>query len=575
MSDQLRFRFGLDDGVSGTAKTIKTGIEGIKKAFADVAASAKVSTAAWKDHFKAVGEFNEKLNFSLELFHKIAEPIVAVSEKVFDLGKEFTKATYEAGEFAERSHIAFTAMLGSGKAADDVMKSIVSTASTLPITTQQAFGYATSLITGGFKGGDLRTLLTAVSDIGALNPANQAGAQEELVSHLRRIKGEGFLDERSLRSLAGIGINEATLSARIGHYLGIPIEQVRDAVGKRKVSVDVGIASILDTIKATEGGKIGNLSGQLAETSGGLISTIKSRFFEAAMGLSEGPGFSAFTGFLKNIRDLTDQTSTTGQRLKTTIGDTFNSIFTNIFGRFAGATGRSTVEGIFDKIMDAAKQLPGIINAVFDDISGLFEGFFGGDVAKGWKNLFNPDSIRALRPAFEGIGSALRIAVNVAGQLAEVLAPVLKILGYGAAIGSGANVGATVGTRFGPLGTVIGAVGGGLAGGLGAAYLGSGLTTPEIPGHAEGGITTGAHVAMVGEAGPELIMPLPAGGLSAVGGGGGGGRSVSVGEIHVHVDGSKHGGEDQALKEQVREGTLQALHEILEALNLEMGAGAV
>jgi hypothetical protein len=54
------------------------------------------------------------------------------------------------------------------------------------------------------------------------------------------------------------------------------------------------------------------------------------------------------------------------------------------------------------------------------------------------------------------------------------------------------------------------------------------LTSLNIPALADGGITTGAQIALIGEAGPEAVVPLPT--LDALiqraGGGGGGGGQV-------------------------------------------------
>jgi hypothetical protein len=571
--EQLSWKFGLDDGVSAPAKKIKTGLESVNSAFRNLGASAKEAGNRMTEGIKKFGEINEKLYFSIELFKKFAEPVVELGEKVFDLGKEFAKAAYESAEFSEKSTIAFKAVLGDGAKASKLMEEIVTTASKLPITTQSAIGYATSFITGGFKPEEISNLLTAVGDIGALNPANTAGAQEELVSHLRRTREEGFLDFRSLRGMAGIGINEGTLSANIGKALKIPLDQVREAIEHRKVGMDVGIKAILDTIASTEGGRLGNLSNQLAETPGGLLTTIKSRFFEAAMDLSEGPGFKALTGMLKNIRDLTDLTTDKGRQLKAAVGETFNSIFTSLFGKFSGASGKSGLEEILDRVTNLFWKLPDVVEAVFGDIGDLLTGFFGKDFSKQWGDIFDAQKIRAMGPAFESIGVSLRKLVDIAGRLAGILLPVFEFF-----IAHPALAGAIVGTVGGfsagiPLAAATGGwsiVAGAVAGGLGGAGLGAYLGHSDLPAHGAGGITTGEHVARVGDGGSELIAPLPAGGLASLMGGGGG-RSISVGEIHIHLaDGE---GASQDVKEQVRQGTALALQQILEAMNLEMGAG--
>jgi len=68
----------------------------------------------------------------------------------------------------------------------------------------------------------------------------------------------------------------------------------------------------------------------------------------------------------------------------------------------------------------------------------------------------------------------------------------------------GATLGLMAGLLFGPVGGLIGATVGGIAGNI---FLGSGAV-PEANKHAMGGIMTKPHVGMIGEAGPEAVIPL-------------------------------------------------------------------
>jgi hypothetical protein len=88
-------------------------------------------------------------------------------------------------------------------------------------------------------------------------------------------------------------------------------------------------------------------------------------------------------------------------------------------------------------------------------------------------------------------------------------------LGAGADIAggalTGASTGAMIGSLAGPLGTAIGGALGGVIGGGMSLYDNWGTLTgkgKEVPKHAEGGIATKPSVGMIGEAGPEAILPL-------------------------------------------------------------------
>jgi phage-related minor tail protein len=55
---------------------------------------------------------------------------------------------------------------------------------------------------------------------------------------------------------------------------------------------------------------------------------------------------------------------------------------------------------------------------------------------------------------------------------------------------------------------------------------GKGFDVPDIPMLAEGGIVTSAQLAMIGERGPEAVIPLSK--LGSMGFGGGGGMNINV-----------------------------------------------
>ena len=70
------------------------------------------------------------------------------------------------------------------------------------------------------------------------------------------------------------------------------------------------------------------------------------------------------------------------------------------------------------------------------------------------------------------------------------------------------GLGAAAGTAFGPAGTIIGGVGGAIVGGVAGA----------VTAMAEGGVVMKPTLALVGEAGPEAVIPLTDGGAGGMGG---------------------------------------------------------
>lgn len=140
---------------------------------------------------------------------------------------------------------------------------------------------------------------------------------------------------------------------------------------------------------------------------------------------------------------------------------------------------RELAQMIGDTLIPLLFKLPGLI----DDITNAFtlmqpvlntlKGFFMALGAVAWVVL----------KIIEGIGDALAY-ITGSGKAGEV----------GASAAAGAGLGAAIGSVIPGVGTAVGAVVGGLLGGIGALH--------------EGGITTGPSVNLIGEAGPEAVIPL-------------------------------------------------------------------
>jgi tape measure domain-containing protein len=154
------------------------------------------------------------------------------------------------------------------------------------------------------------------------------------------------------------------------------------------------------------------------------------------------------------------------------LGLTFDSVFENLDkGQKAMAAGGALVAGV--------------LSGVFSDMAGGAISF-GDALAKATRSIVG-SFVR------QGVAAVVAAALTKASFLGPLVIPVA------AAAGAGAN----------------------------AMFQGL-LSALSIPALADGGITTGAQIALIGEAGPEAVVPLPT--LDALiqraGGGGGGGGQV-------------------------------------------------
>lgn len=609
MPDGFNWAVGIGDaGASENVAKIAKSLEGLEKELKEVGTHTKETS----EGLHSFGMKALELNQVLEVGKKIGEAFKEVGEIVFDMGKEFVKSTFEAAEFGESAEIAFKTLLGSAEASKQLMDDIVKTASRLPITTQQSVGYATSLITAGFKPDEMKTLLTAISDIGALNPGKQDEARDMLVGELRRIKGEGFLDERVLRSLGSIGVSSPKLFEQLGKQLGVGnnSDQIRKLIGERKVDSDQAVYAILQTLAKTEGGHLGNLSNELADTITGLFSTVKSRFFEAAKDLAEGPGFKAMQGFLKNVVALTDSTTESGKRMKGAIGDTFNAIMTTIFGGGAGQDGKTNLEIIFGKILDFAQGIPATISAAGNVIKSFFGGLFGDidTLDTDWSKAFSAESINGLAPTFHDVGESIRNIAKIIGDLVVTMTPLINIVAavtgfvtrHGESVG-GAAAGAKIGSVIPGVGTAGGALVGGAIGGYvetkeasydqaraqGLDYDQAIRASEHGMKFADGGVVTGeVNNATIGEGGEtEVVAPLSrlqefmdGQGSGGSGGGSGGNHNftlnvrVDVGGGSAQASNPEHLDLAQEILQRVKEELPSTLQSMFEQLLLEGAA---
>jgi phage-related protein len=183
----------------------------------------------------------------------------------------------------------------------------------------------------------------------------------------------------------------------------------------------------------------------------------------------------------------------------------------------------------------AVEFVMGWFNALRNVVTGfikILQGIFQGDLSKvmeGFKQLFS-GAIAAVVQFFIGMPRA--IFNNIGGALTNLGRDMVGAIVNGIKSAAG-NIGSAI------LGAIPG--GGAIAGAIG----GVGGAVKKIFPFAEGGIVTGPTLGLVGEAGPEAIIPLDR--LSSVTGGGG---------ITINVAGTVITERD--LVEQIRVGLLRS-----------------
>jgi hypothetical protein len=436
----------------------------------------KVKAGALGINFSAIQEGGKLFTFDLAEGAALAfEAIKKVGEAVIDLGKEIIKTVATA----EDLNLAIKLDVGE-EGAEKVNKLAESFQGTrfddklikealLPILEES----------GDEHSDQWDDLLTAATDVATRRNTGTAGAKAALGA-LRSIE---IQPQKIKGSLKELGIKQKDFYDDLGDLLGISAVAAEKQVKAGKVKSQTLLSVALNQIAEREGGALGNATNQGAKTLGTALErlgNLKENLFEKLVG---SPGFAKLQEFLTTFVD--------------------------------------TMEG------DAGTELMGKIGDAFAEVFGY---------------LASPEGIQRLENGVKSVASGIGSAVDAATVLFHWFT---KIVDAAGAIAAPLNSLRQVGLRLAGGGSDEGEAGGGNVGGkfknrlrelfaagkIDQAGIAQALSTGVIPAFASGGIVDRPTLALVGEAGPEAIVPLGGGRHSVDLGGGpssGGGPSISI-----------------------------------------------
>lgn len=410
----------------------------------------------------------EGLKTALELVHKVVDTFV-------DLGKELIKTA------ASTQDLNLALELTTGKeGAKQFTELAESFARTTRFSAAQMKEAWLPLLDVGLKEPKLiDDLTTAATDIAARTHGGVAKVQEVLGSFRQMF----LRDQISRGTFTSLGITQENFFKSLGKQLGVTAQEAEKMAKQHKVASDRLLNTALSEIAARQGGAIGG--GALAGrgTLGGTLEKLgqlKETLFE---GVANSPGMQAVQGFLENF--ISVMSGDIGKDLVKTLSDAF----TSLFGDLSGPDGLQKMKTVL------------------------------GDIGKTIKEVFSQENIKAFVDMIKGVLENVTEVVKEIGQLSKgtffeshKLTPEEK-----AAYERGD-------TDF--LGNPLPATGGeGKFRGRGA-----GGSWDDVPKFASGGIVSRPTLALVGEDGPEAIVPLDRS-ASMVGGS----RTIHVGGINIVV----------------------------------------
>lgn len=479
----------------------------------------KVRAGALSLNFSAFEQGGHFLQFDLaEGAALAAEGIHKVVEGVVDLGAEMIKA---AGE-AEDLNLAIKLDVGEEGAdkIDELAEAFRSTRfspkaikeALLPIIEES----------GDEHNEQWADLVTAATDVATRRKTGAAGAR----SALEALRGIEIQPQRIRGALKELGIKQKDYYSDLGDLLGISAEAAEKQVKAGKVKAQTLLSVALHQIAEREGGALGNATNEGTKTLGASLerlANLKDTLFERLAG---SKGMQAVQGFLDNF--ITTMEGPIGTDLVAKLGSAFESLFGDLSGP------------------DGLAKMRDMIGSVASKVEGFVDGF-----KEAWPTikLAAEDAFSV----FKEIGREIGLYLKLLDRLAEWSGKGGDQAAQNAidtATGTVDRRQITEGPRAGFAVSLDeqdrqGALDRGGKGGFFHQLFSSDATLNQeafdqlgkegefsraIPKLASGGIVNRPTLALIGEAGPEAVVPLG----DDFGGGGGG---VSIGEVHIRVEG--------------------------------------
>lgn len=460
----------------------------------------------------------------------------------------------------EKSLGAFEQLLGSAEKARDMYAQAVKFAAATPYETAQVVQSYKQLLTAQFSEEEVPVALNIIGDAASMSEAPQE-ALDTIIQQLGQMKSIGRASMEDLQPIFQAAmISQAGYMQNVAELYGTTIESARELQSGGKVSADVATFAVLKTMMDKTGGNMERASKQV----GGLVSTLQSRPAEFLAKLQDTRGYDA-------LRD--------------------------VLGRMAGAFDPE-VSGLTPFITQLGSGVLERASVTMDYLSSGAMAFMEG-LSAGLGPLgeafgpVNQANLEKFKIIMEGIGTGVG---SLAQGLGWVVGKLKMVWDYFTEIGEWWSENKTLSDfldKFvAPL--TVAAPTSGVRGGTQSALVaqaqqqadfeqqggeplpdGYATMTPaemaeayDLPQYAVGGIVRKPTVALIGEAGPEAVVPL-------------GGRSVSrnlagttfsvSAPISINLTGQASVSDAQSIVSVVGPAVEAHLYSVLERLALQSG----
>ena len=506
----------------------------------------------------------------------VAASVAAVAGAAYGAAKAFSamgsaaiaasKWAVEGLQFKESSLASLQVMTGSRETAGGLFSQAMGLAGKTPFGGADMVSAYKALMGAGFQTQHLSMLTQAIGDVSALNNFDK-GVFQSLPLVFGQIQSLGKLTTQDMRQMLGATggiVGQASLFNYIAQNMGTDADSVEGLVSSGKVSSTVAINAFLRAIQEKVGGKVGGGALAQSKTLAGQLSTLRDAPMNMLFGMDmEKGGFAKLKGFIENLNKVFDTTTESGKRFQALLTGTFDRLWTSVFGDLSGPEGLGAIEDGLKKAVGGFELAFNVFMVGLEGVKGAASGFVtslgvidGGSTD--WEALG-----AKIGKAGNVIGSALGGVVNGIVWVADTLAShpnVLKFLGLLNPVTGPASAVA--------IGSDVGEALKGIADD--SRHVTNDYGTSDDPAFfAEGGIVSRPTNAIIGEAGPEAIIPLKRShgeGLSGLRGMGGG---VTV-NVTLNVD-ARGNADGDGIARTIANALPSAIADALESLVWESG----
>jgi tape measure domain-containing protein len=488
--ERMRWIIELIDRMSGPARQAGASVQNIIIILDRNDRAVKRSTSTWA---QLVSAWDHGIN--------ILSRLASVATSVGSILWEGSKFALGALAFKESTQESFRLMLGTREEADKLFSQAVEFGARTPFETKGVIDSFRQLMSSGFKKEEVPILFQALGDISAASGFDTQSISA-ITTQLAQVKALGHLTMQDLRIItswsgqAGVGLQ--TLYKQLAETLHVPASALPKMQQAGTISADAFIYSFVKAVKERTAAKeLGTIMETQSRTLIGLWSTIKSApsdfFFRMTKHVGEMHGVEQLKSAMENVITLLAAGSPEAERLGNLIERVFGDLLETVFGPLNGPEGLEGMRRTLDDVVTRLEKVD-------------------------WKEIFAEaktfimDTAEAVMYLAKGIGYVVtglneirhpgsyyeRQSKGTVRELTAAERNEIRVAGMGEDTSSDLGPAEAVGMR---------------------AYVHSSMAKPKldddleavlarVPKMAEGGIVSRPTLAVIGEAGPEAVVPL-------------------------------------------------------------------